>query len=166
MILFHRELIIPRPSSHHIVNRGHSRSHKSSQSPPSLSPFMHSVCDSVMPANHATFASEKRSFTKEGREGFDRDDQSPGLPSTSQSIGASLKRVVFDRYCDENGTSNNRLKPGRVVLALFDLNLFEDDSCDAESVGKLITDEVTDGTFPPLLSPCITLTNSSTTSSI
>ena len=111
---------------------------------------MHSVCDSVMPANHATFASEKRSFTKEGREGFDRDDQSPGLPSTSQSIGASLKRVVFDRYCDENGTSNNRLKPGRVVLALFDLNLFEDDSCDAESVGKLITDEVTDGDGNPM----------------
>ena len=54
----------------------------------------------------------------------------------SEKYANARTRAAFRRYASPDG----RLEPGRVVLALGDLGLFEDDadSCDCEAVGRLI----------------------------
>ena len=67
----------------------------------------------------------------------DRDDVF--IPSTTSRDGF-VARAAFRRYAAPDG----RLAPGRVVLALGDLGVFEDDadSCDCEAIGRLVAERV------------------------
>ena len=60
------------------------------------------------------------------------------IPSTSRD--GFVARAAFRRYAAPDG----RLAPGRVVLALGDLGVFEDDadSCDCEAIGRLVAERV------------------------
>ena len=120
-----------------------TRTHASRPVPSSL-PRRFSAGERVLPFAHATFAWEKRAFTRAGRRDGGEDaargarrkdvsDRDDAIPSTSRD-------AAFRRYAAPDG----RLAPGRVVLALGDLGVFEDDadSCDCEAVGRLVAERV------------------------
>ena len=117
---------------------------------PLLTSTRSSAGERILPLAHATFAWEKRAFTRAGRRdggedavrGARREDVSDrdidAIPSTSRD--GFVARAAFRRYAAPDG----RLAPGRVVLALGDLGVFEDDadSCDCEAIGRLVAERV------------------------
>jgi len=126
-----------------------SRSHQI-QSPRPPHRLLRSVCDRVLPASHVTFASEKREWAlPEGSCDVDVGlDLSLVQNRSTNTVDALAVRLAFDRYGDKNkATRPNRLPPGRTVLALGDLNLFEwnEDGCDSEVCGRLVGEHTAGG---------------------
>ena len=121
---------------------------------PLLTSARSSAGERVLPSAHATFAWEKRAFTRAGRRdgeedaargarrrASDRDDDVTlnASDSVARRRREETTRAVFRRYAN---TRDSALAPGRVALALGDLGVFEDDadSCDCEAVGRLVAE--------------------------